>query len=332
VSIPNKNSPDLIVIGTSTDPHINAVLDLIPPSYKVFRFDVDRFPKSIKVNIDIRNSGITISVLSDKDRVLLLDLSLVWFRRLGAPGVDDRIIDRAQRNFALGETEAFISGLVYLLKDAKWISPFESTKRATSKPYQLKMALECELQIPQTVISNNPEDALKFISESSKCIYKTMLTPNIKTENARSLIFTHLIEPNDCNQIDQVKHTPCQFQHYIEKAYELRITYIGGQFHPVIIYSQDQPDTSIDWRAGEWRNHRYEITSLPQDIEYKLKKLMIGLDLNYGAIDMIVTPDNQYVFLEVNPHGAWLWLEKATGIPIAKSFSNYICHSISELR
>jgi len=30
---------------------------------------------------------------------------------------------------------------------------------------------------------------------------------------------------------------------------------------------------------------------------------------------MIVTPSSEYVFLEINPNGQYLWLERETGLP-----------------
>jgi D-alanine-D-alanine ligase-like ATP-grasp enzyme len=36
---------------------------------------------------------------------------------------------------------------------------------------------------------------------------------------------------------------------------------------------------------------------------------MAEFGLNYGAIDMIITPDGEYVFLEINPVGEFFWLE-----------------------
>lgn len=41
------------------------------------------------------------------------------------------------------------------------------------------------------------------------------------------------------------------------------------------------------------------------------------LGLAYGAIDMIVTPDGEYVFLEINPTGQYQWLEALTGLRIS---------------
>jgi hypothetical protein len=43
---------------------------------------------------------------------------------------------------------------------------------------------------------------------------------------------------------------------------------------------------------------------------------MDRLGLVYGAIDMRLTPDGRYVFLEVNPSGLWLFTEEPTGLPI----------------
>lgn len=39
---------------------------------------------------------------------------------------------------------------------------------------------------------------------------------------------------------------------------------------------------------------------------------------------MVVTPGAEYVFLEVNPHGAWLWLERLLGIPVSESLAAYL--------
>jgi glutathione synthase/RimK-type ligase-like ATP-grasp enzyme len=43
------------------------------------------------------------------------------------------------------------------------------------------------------------------------------------------------------------------------------------------------------------------------------------MQLTFGAIDMIVTPTGEYVFLEINANGQYLWIEKQTGLPITSS-------------
>lgn len=48
------------------------------------------------------------------------------------------------------------------------------------------------------------------------------------------------------------------------------------------------------------------------------------MHLNFGCFDLIVTPDGEYVFLECNPNGQWLWVELATGLPIAEAIADFL--------
>jgi glutathione synthase/RimK-type ligase-like ATP-grasp enzyme len=50
--------------------------------------------------------------------------------------------------------------------------------------------------------------------------------------------------------------------------------------------------------------------------------LMQNLGLVYGAIDLRLTPDGQYVFLEINPAGQFLFVEKATGQRISAALAH----------
>ena len=52
---------------------------------------------------------------------------------------------------------------------------------------------------------------------------------------------------------------------------------------------------------------------------------MARLGLIYGAIDLRQTPAGDYVFLEVNPAGQWLFVEQRTGQPISEAISASLC-------
>jgi glutathione synthase/RimK-type ligase-like ATP-grasp enzyme len=53
-----------------------------------------------------------------------------------------------------------------------------------------------------------------------------------------------------------------------------------------------------------------------------IKALMSKLGLVYGAIDLIRTPNNDYVFLEVNPGGEWGMLERDLNYPISEAIAD----------
>jgi len=46
--------------------------------------------------------------------------------------------------------------------------------------------------------------------------------------------------------------------------------------------------------------------------------------LSFGAIDLLLTPTGEYVFLEINPNGQWYWLELITGIPLTNAMCDVL--------
>jgi glutathione synthase/RimK-type ligase-like ATP-grasp enzyme len=69
----------------------------------------------------------------------------------------------------------------------------------------------------------------------------------------------------------------------------------------------------------------HEPYTLPEEIESKCFELVRQLGLNFGCIDMILTPDNHYVFLDINPTAAqWLWVEQLTGLSISEAMADLL--------
>jgi hypothetical protein len=60
---------------------------------------------------------------------------------------------------------------------------------------------------------------------------------------------------------------------------------------------------------------------LPPETTGKLHALMQRLGLVYGAIDLRLTPEGRDVFFEINPAGQFLYIEYATGQPIAAALA-----------
>jgi D-alanine-D-alanine ligase-like ATP-grasp enzyme len=48
---------------------------------------------------------------------------------------------------------------------------------------------------------------------------------------------------------------------------------------------------------------------------------MTVLGLRYGAIDLRLTPQGEYVFLEINPGGQFLFCEIHAGVPITRKLA-----------
>ena len=112
---------------------------------------------------------------------------------------------------------------------------------------------------------------------------------------------------------EDISLTPIYLQQYIRKQYEVRLTIIAREVYAVRIDTKNK----IDWRL-DYQNHRYTLIICPEDIIKKCNQMMDDLNLIFGAFDFIVTPEDKWVFLEVNPNGQWLWLEQSLNLDISK--------------
>jgi glutathione synthase/RimK-type ligase-like ATP-grasp enzyme len=116
---------------------------------------------------------------------------------------------------------------------------------------------------------------------------------------------TSKIELEDLEEMDDY-FFPSLLQQNIQKKYELRIFYLRKRFFPMAIFSQNDEKTKIDFRNyNDEKPNRNVPFLLPKEIEQKLELFMQSMQLDCGSIDMIVTINNEYIFLEVNPKGQY---------------------------
>ena len=117
---------------------------------------------------------------------------------------------------------------------------------------------------------------------------------------------------------ENIQLTPVIFQRYVPVLYDLRITIVGDRIFAAELHTQ-QGKYQVDVRLN--RNMPCYPHTLPAEVSQKLLNLMERLGLEYGAIDMRLTPDGDYVFLEINPNGSYFYIESATGLPISRTLA-----------
>jgi glutathione synthase/RimK-type ligase-like ATP-grasp enzyme len=238
---------------------------------------------------------------------------VVWWRRARKPYVPKALMHQDDYVFTLRENTLFFDAFTHnLAPNAWWINPKEAAHRANHKLLQLKYAQECGLSIPITLCSNDPKEIHYFLlaHEAAGVVYKPLCphfwveSQHIKIPYTARLAFVNL--PSDT----VLQAAPGLFQREIRKQYELRITCFGDYCVAAKLNSQAHPDGQVDWRAI--RGHRlqvepYEISAF---LRQQLRDMMQRLGIVFGCFDFIVTPEHEYVFLEVNEQGQFLWLEE----------------------
>jgi glutathione synthase/RimK-type ligase-like ATP-grasp enzyme len=190
---------------------------------------------------------------------------------------------------------------------------------AHHKPWQLALAQKAGLEIPPTLMTNDPEEASEFARRhEGNVIYKQFIAlPDTWRETRR-------LGAEEVKIIETVRLTPVIFQSYVEAVADLRVTVVGDEFYAA----------STDLRKAEYPvdvrlnlDMRYEPHQLPSAVEARLRTMMHWLGLEYGAIDMRLTSDGRYVFLEINPAGQFLYIEYMTGQKIAAALAEHLIRS-----
>lgn len=84
---------------------------------------------------------------------------------------------------------------------------------------------------------------------------------------------------------------------------------IGEKVFAAKIHSQEEERTRVDFRDFT-ADVRYEAAELPPEVERRCLQFVHSYSLRFGALDLIVTPEGRYVFLENNPVGQFLFVEE----------------------
>jgi len=110
---------------------------------------------------------------------------------------------------------------------------------------------------------------------------------------------------------DDIAQCVTMYQERIEKTADVRVVIIGAD---VFAYKVIQEGGQhFDFRVGFYKeNHlRYEAIPIPLALKKKLNEFMDSLRINFASADFALRLDGEWVFLDLNPSGQWLFLEEA---------------------
>ena len=321
----------ILIISDVVDVQVLCVTPHLVDLGRTFaRFNVTEFPQHIKhTSIWTGESHEQRLVLPGGEAIDCSEIKAIWYRKPTEPQIDDDI-DEWQREYAYDETRNDLEGLYGYLADRYWISPIHRIRRAANKPMQLRLAQRLGFRVPRTIVTNDPETARAFFREhEGRIIYKTISGGAIYTRTSRwaqkdihrAVYTTPLLDRSE-DDFAAVEFCPCLFQELIVKKFELRVTVVGDRVFAAEIHSQVREETKDDWRRkadGHELPHR--IHDLPEIEADRCRHLVRELGLQFGGIDMIYTPDGEYVFLEINPNGQYGWIERETGLPINRAIA-----------
>ena len=258
-------------------------------------------------------------------------ISYIWDRRPEIPSeLPFRNENEEINKFNLDEAHEFLSFLRYYLKDVPSIGSIVEDRPAASKMLQMSVARDLGMTIPDTCFSNERQPIAILAQNSKGLTLKPMGNMCVNCdEKTDYVLYSQKVRSEDVLQQPEEAFTQTVsfVQNYVEKAYELRITVINQDVIACKIDSQaqDEDKGKIDWRQGYDYNLRHEIVEIPVRIRQFCLAFLEKMKLHFGCFDFIVTPEGDYVFLECNPNGQWLWIELETGFDISKVMAENLC-------
>lgn len=260
-------------------------------------------------------------------------VATAWLRRPEPPVLPESV-DPADREFSLRECMLFLRSLYRELGPAVfWVNPLESQARSILKPEQLRVASRSGFSIPKTLCSNDAYHIREFIrTNPGGVIYKTLFPVSWNTTDGVAVLFSSVISEDDLPTEPTLRLTPGIFQELVPKSFELRITVIGNRLFAVKLRSQEIEEAKIDYRLAITEVPLEPFTVTPALVKACLK-MMAELGLVFGCFDFIVTPSGDFVFLEVNEMGAFLWLEEQLPeLGILDAFSEFLLQASPAFR
>lgn len=177
-----------------------------------------------------------------------------------------------------------------------------------SEPGKLEMleaAKMAGIAIPPTLITSAKNEFLNFKEKRGKVVSKAIQ----RSARFELMENDHRIEflcyTEEMSEEELPTHFfPTLFQKKLDKVFELRIFYLNEKFYSMAIFSQEDQQTEVDFRNYNFEKPNRTVPFLlPIDLQKKLIQLMKNLHLKSGSIDMVLTEEGDYVFLEVNPVG-----------------------------
>lgn len=209
--------------------------------------------------------------------------------------------------------------LYFSNENALWVNSPLAIQQNRSLLRQHNLARQCGWSVPEMLFTNSIKDLRSFAGEDEIVVKQGNLGVNLDGH----AIFVSKVDPSKITDADLVG-CPILFQKYVPKEYELRVHVIGGQVLTCQIESQATEKTSVDWRNYDIENTPHSIYQLPKSIEERCIEITQRLNLRFGVIDLIFTPQGEFVFLECNSQGHWLWIEELTSLPITETLTDFL--------
>ena len=308
-------SASVLIVTESGDLHADAVAAVLRDreGMRVATWDLRTVPaRGCTFGVA---SGAVHAVTAGTPDVPLDDVACVWWRRPGRVPMQAGP-DATMERFRADETDALTHGVLWS-HAATWVNDPARERIAKEKLVQLAAAATCGLDVPDTIVTNEPHAARAFLDRVAPArvvMKRVSATPGVFVE-------TRLVGDAERARLDALRTCPAILQVYVDGVADVRLTWMAGDIRCVRIDSpagSGRVDSRLDLSVA------FVAHEIPPGVARGLGALMHALGLVFGVIDMRLDAAGRYWFLEVNPQGQFAYLELKSGLPFVEPFARFL--------
>lgn len=315
--------PTCLIFSHRKDIHTTAVISKLSSSTFPFICDFSLFGNAMTGSVGTDAFSEPLLTLSSGIEIAYDKLETIWWRRPQPyfahppeePGLARYVSDE---NYRFWESAlALLAGR----EGIRWYNPVDANRAADRKLYQLAVARELGLRVPETLATSSEKAAREFCSRFPLTIFKSFAGNDAFWQPTR------LFRSEMREQLNTLHLCPVIFQEFIEGRWDLRVTVIDAFVQAVRFNVGDSRypyDVRIDTRI------KPEPTKIDPKMEKLVLKLVQRLGLRYGSIDLRETLAGDLVFFEINPAGQFLYLDLLAGSKICEQMASALSVRSSE--
>ena len=313
--------PTILLITFEDD--LNAdllILELERQGLPFYRLNCENFPLEVTGTW----SNIKDNYINQKNEEIDLDdISSAWFRRLPMPDLSRIDLDSKFFHFIIKERSIFLEGLLNQL-DVLWVNRICSVSSAENKISQLSLAKKIGLQAPKTIITNDFNTIESFVKLYPNVICKPISSCRINLNNNEWGFYSESLKKEDICNRNAVQISPFIIQERIKRKIEVRLTVVGSTIFACSMEINDSNTETIDLHLIEDKNIFYKPINVPRAVQKSVFQLLKAFGLTYCCFDFVLSDNDDWIFLELNPSGQWGWIERKVGFPITESIVNLL--------
>ncbi len=315
----------LLVITNKYDPHVDLVMARMYDEGlgdRVVRLNTEDFIFKTRYAFDGRE--FCVSILDSGRHFCSSQVRAVWYRR-PVPILYRKPPDEGLDEYIRKELETVLWGMYYTMRDALWINDPVKNRIASNKILQLKVAKEIGFRMPRTLITNDPRAVERHFSRNSPLALKSISTASLYDSRRKDYVplFTRRVSREYVlDNGESVSNYGVFLQEFVEKEYDIRVVVLGREVFAFAIYSAEREETREDFRVLNPSNLKHELIQLSPGVEEKVRRFVGAFELIFSSMDLILSVDGEYYFIENNSNGQWLWLQELTGVDLIGPFLN----------